>query len=160
MTGTVMLDGRCRSDRGSVATEMVIVTPIALALLCLVALVGRTSSARDTVNNAARTAARSASFERNPAAATAAATQAANDSLNANGFHCAGQTVTADVSSYGPGGQVAVTVTCQVKLSDLGLLGLGGTKDVSATAVEVIDRYKAVSDGFSNSEGSSGGNSR
>lgn len=123
---------------------MVIVTPIALALLCLVALVGRTSSARDTVNNAARTAARSASLERNPTAATAAASHAATDALNANGFHCAGQTVTADISTYGPGGQVSVAVTCQVKLSDLGLLGLGGTKEVTATAVEIIDRYKAT----------------
>ena len=52
--------------------------------------------------------------------------------------------VDADVSSYGPGGQVAVTVTCDIKLSDLGLLGLSGTKAVSARAVEVIDQYKAT----------------
>ena len=137
--------GRLDGDRGSVSTEMVIVTPIALALLCLVALVGRTSSARDTVNSAARDAARSASFERNATAAEAAATQSATDSLNARGFRCAGQLVTADLSSYGPGGQVSVTVTCEVKLSDLGLLGLSGTKQVSATSVEVIDTYKASS---------------
>ncbi len=137
--------GRCSGDRGSVSTEMVIVTPIALALLCLVALVGRTSSARDTVNRAARDAARSASFERSATAASATANQSATDSLNASGFRCAGQTVTADLSSYGPGGQVSVTVTCEVKLSDLGLLGLSGTKQVSATSVEVIDTYRASS---------------
>ena len=137
--------GRLRGDRGSVSTEMVIVTPIALALLCLVALVGRTSSARDTVNSAARDAARSASFERNANAAEAAANQSATDSLNARGFRCVGQHVTADVGSYGPGGQVSVTVTCEVKLSDLGLLGLSGTKSVTATAVEVVDTYRASS---------------
>lgn len=137
-------NSRCQGDLGSVSTEMVIVTPIALALLCLVALVGRTSSARDTVNGAARDAARSASFERNADAATAAATQSATDSLDASGFHCASQNVTADISSYGPGGQVSVTVTCEVKLSDLGLLGLSGTRQVQSTSVEVIDRYKAT----------------
>ncbi len=136
---------RCHGDRGSVSTELVIVTPIALALLCVVALVGRTSSARDVVNNAARDAARSASLERNADSATVAATQSATDSLNASGFRCAAQDVTADVSSYGPGGQVSVTVTCEVKLSDLGLLGLTGTRRIQATSVEIVDRYKATS---------------
>jgi len=136
---------RCCGDRGSVSTEVVIVTPIALALLCLVALVGRTSTARDTVNRSARDAARSASFERSASAASAAADDSATASLDASGFECAGQIVTTDLSSYGPGGQVSVTVTCEVKLSDLGLLGLSGTKRVAATSVEIIDTYKASS---------------
>lgn len=135
---------RLQGDIGSVSTEMVIVAPIAIMLLCLVTLVGRTSSARDTVNSAARDAARAASLERNPANATTAATQSANSALAATSTRCASVSVDADVSSYGPGGQVAVTVTCDIKLSDLGLLGLSGTKAVSARAVEVIDQYKAT----------------
>lgn len=135
---------RLRGDIGSVSTEMVIVAPIAIMLLCFVTLVGRTSSARDTVNSAARDAARAASLERNPINATAAATQSANTALASTSTRCASVSVDADVSSYGPGGQVAVTVTCDIKLSDLGLLGLSGTKAVSARAVEVIDQYKAT----------------
>lgn len=135
---------RLRGDIGSVSTEMVIVAPIAIMLLCFVTLVGRTSSARGTVNSAARDAARAASLERNPINATAAATQSANTALASTSTRCASVSVDADVSSYGPGGQVAVTVTCDIKLSDLGLLGLSGTKAVSARAVEVIDQYKAT----------------
>ena len=66
---------RFGGDRGSVSTEMVIVAPIALALLCLVALVGRTASAREAVDSAARDAARAASFERNANAASITATR-------------------------------------------------------------------------------------
>ena len=51
---------RRRCDDGSVTTELVIVTPIAIALLCLVALVGRTATAREQVDEASRDAARSA----------------------------------------------------------------------------------------------------
>lgn len=139
-----MTPTRLHGDIGSVSTEMVIVAPIAVLLLCLITLVGRTSSARDTVNSAARDAARSASLERNPNNATAAATQSASAALASSSTRCASVSVDADVTSYGPGGQVAVTVTCDIKLSDLGLLGLSGTRAVTARAVEVVDQYRAV----------------
>lgn len=136
---------RVHGDAGSVSTEMVIVTPIAIALLCLVALVGRTTSAREAVDSAARDAARAASIERDPNAATVAATQAASSSLASSGHRCVSYDVSVDVGSYGPGGKVTVTVTCEIPLGDLGPIGLGGTKAITASAVEVVDTYKAVS---------------
>ena len=133
-----------RGDAGSITTELAIVTPIAIALLCLVALVGRTTVARGHVDGAARDAARAASFARDPATAQRDAQTAATNSLTAAGVHCASIQISADVASFGPGGQVTVQVTCDIDLSDLGLIGLGGTHAITATAVEPIDLYRAT----------------
>lgn len=133
---------RARRDRGSITVEVVIVTPVAILLLCLVAFVGRTASAREQVNESARDAARAASFERDPLAAEAAAHDAAASSLTASDTRCARTDVQVDVTSFGPDGQVAVSVTCEIPLSDLGLLGITGTREVTARSVSVLDTYR------------------
>lgn len=135
---------RLRGDQGSVTTEVVIVTPIAIMLLCLVALVGRTATAREQVDEAARDAARSASLERDPSAAWWAAKDSATTSLTAGGFGCASTSVDVDTSAFQPGGQVAVTVRCDIPLSDLGLLGLSGTRTVESRSVSVVDEYRGM----------------
>lgn len=135
---------RLRGDQGSVTTELVMITPIALVLLCLIALTGRTATARGKVDGVARDAARAASFQRDPASAEEAARVAATDAVGAAGVQCASSAVTADVGSFGPGGQVAVTVTCDINLSDLGLIGLSGTRAITARAVEPIDLYRGT----------------
>ena len=135
---------RLRGDEGSVTTEVVIITPIAIMLLCLVALVGRTATAREQVDEAARDAARSASLERDPSAAWWAAQDSATTSLTAGGFRCASTSVVVDTSAFQPGGQVAVTVRCDIPLSDLGLLGLSGTRTVESRSVSVVDQYRGL----------------
>lgn len=132
------------SDRGSVTTEVAIVAPLAIMLLCLVAFVGRSATANGYITGAARDAARSASLERDPAAARQAATDTAATSLAHGGFTCATHTVEVDTARFAPGGQVAVTVRCELPLSDLGLLGLSGTRAVTSTAVSVVDLYRAT----------------
>ena len=136
---------RLRGDEGSVTAELVIITPVAIALLCLVALVGRTTAAHSQVDGAARDAARAASFARNPAAAELAAQQSADTTLTTAGVRCARTEVIADVGSFGPGGRVTVTVTCHIALSDLGLIGLSGTRAILSSSVEPIDLYRAAS---------------
>ncbi len=133
-----------RGDDGSVTTELVMITPVAIVLLCLVALAGRTTMANGRVEGAARDAARSASFERDAASAQLAAQRSATDALNAATVHCASTDVTADVSSFTAGGQIEVTVTCDINLSDLGLIGLSGTRAITATSVEPIDVYRGT----------------
>lgn len=135
---------RRRCDDGSVTTELVIVTPIAIALLCLVALVGRTATAREQVDEASRDAARSASLERDPSAAWSAAQRSATSSLGGGGFRCASTNVAVDTSAFQPGGQVAVTVRCDIPLSDLGLLGLSGVRTVESRSVSVVDQYRGL----------------
>jgi Flp pilus assembly protein TadG len=137
--------GRVRGDAGSVTTEMVIITPIAIALVCLIALVGRTATAREQVNESARDAARAASLERDSVSAKTAAESSAANSLQNGGLRCATSQVDVDVSDFRSGGQVAVTIQCDISLTDLGLIGISGTHTASATAVSVVDAYKGVS---------------
>lgn len=133
-----------RSDRGSATTEAVIVAPVAIVLLCLVALVGRTATAREQVDEAARDAARAASLERHAGAARSAAQDSASASLADGGFRCAATGVDVDTGRFAPGGTVAVTVRCDIPLADLGLVGIGGTRTVEARAVSVIDTWRGT----------------
>ena len=138
------MTGRLRDDRGSITTELVLITPVAIALLCLVALVGRTASAREQVNEASRDAARAASLERDPTSAVVAAESSASRSLTTQGFNCAATRVLVDTAAFTPGGQVSVRVECDVPLSDLGLIGLSGVRTVESSAVSVVDTYRGT----------------
>lgn len=139
------MNGRLRDDCGSITTELVLITPVAIALLCLVALVGRTASAREQVDEASRDAARAASLERDPSSAVVAAESSASRSLTTRGFNCAATRVLVDTTAFTPGGQVSVRVECDVPLSDLGLIGLSGVRTVESSAVSVVDTYRGTS---------------
>ena len=52
-----------------------------------------------------------------------------------------------DVSDFQPGGQVSVSVTCTVGLSDLGLVGFPGAKSMSASAVSPLDQFRQYGTG-------------
>lgn len=125
-------------------TELVLVTPLILVLLLFVAYAGRVAGARNDAVGAARDAARSASLVRTPATAGPVAQEAAEATLADQRVTCAGgPQVDTDVTDFRPGGSVRVEVRCSLKLADLSLLGLRGTRDVTATATEVIDRYRS-----------------
>jgi Flp pilus assembly protein TadG len=127
-------------------------------MLLFVVALGRIVSARMEVDGAAAQAARAASIARDPATATAMAKQAATTALGSDHVTCADLTVTTDTADFAPGGQVAVTVTCTVDLADLVGLRLPASQSISSTSTAVIDLYRAVSGGFSNTEASSGSN--
>ena len=138
------MTGRLCDDRGSITTELVLVTPVAIALLCLVALVGRTASAREQVDEASRDAARAASLERDPFSATSAADASAAQSLTTAGFDCTATRISVDTADFTPGGQVSVRIECDVPLSDLGLIGVSGVRTVESSAVSVVDTYRGT----------------
>jgi len=131
-------------DRGSVTTEMVLVVPIAIALLCLVALVGRTTTTRQVLDGAARDASRAASQQRDPTSARLAALDSATSTITQSGLRCASTSIELDTDRFAPGGQVTAHVACEVNLSDLGLLGLPGSRRVTAAATSVLDTYRAT----------------
>jgi len=118
----------------------------------------RGASAAIDVNSAASAAARAASMAPSPAAARRAATDAAASALAGQSVTCASLSVPVDASQFHRGGTVQVSVHCTVTLSDLGLLGVPGTRDVSATARSPIDTFHRISLGFTNTEASSAGN--
>ena len=136
---------RSRDERGSVTAELVILTPLLILLLLFVVALGRLASARINVDGAAAQAARAASIARDPTSATAAATQAAQAALGSEHVTCAHLTVAVDTTSFTAGGNVAVTVTCAVTLSDLTGLRLPASESVTSRATAVIDTFRSTS---------------
>ncbi|MDA8056852.1 MAG: pilus assembly protein [Actinomycetota bacterium] len=133
-----------RDESGSVALEMVLLTPLLLLMLLFVVALGRSVSARIEVEGAAAQAARAASIARDPTTATAMATEAATTALGSDHVTCGDLAVSTDTADFVPGGEVQVTVTCHVDLAALVGLDLPASEALSSTAVSVIDTYRAV----------------
>ena len=120
------------------AVELALLAIPIVTILLLVTALGRFSDARNQVNEAARDAARQASTYLSPVLATNQANQIANSELTGA---CAHHNITVDTSDLHPGGQVTVSVACNVPLSDLTLLRLPGTETIQASSTSVVDTY-------------------
>lgn len=131
------------SDRGSVTTELVLITPVLLALFAFVVLAGRVGEVRGAVVHATQQAARSASLRGDPTSARAAAETTASGNLERLGVSCVGFDLAVDTARFRRGGHVTVTVTCTVDLSDVATFGLPATRTFTGQATEVIDRWRA-----------------
>ena len=145
MTAGAPLGWRAGGEDGAVATELVLLTPLLVVMLVFVVALGRLAGARIDVDGAAAQAARAASIARSPTAAAAMARQTAADALSSDHVTCAALTVTTDTAGFAPGGQVAVTVTCTVALSDLVGLRLPPAEQITSTATSVVDTFRAAS---------------
>lgn len=132
---------RCRGERGSAATELVVMVPMAVLIVGFVILVGRLSTTNQDVTSASRDAARAASVRQYPGAANADGTAAATATLAGRNVSCQTLTVDVDTSQLQPGGQVTATVTCIVGLNDIVGLGIPGTRTITSTSTAVVDRY-------------------
>ncbi len=130
------------SQRGSITTEVVLLTPVLMLLLAFVVMTGRLGVASGAVTDAAQQAARAASLRADPAAAATDAEATAAANLASAGISCAEFAVEVDTSRFARGGDVAVLVTCTTDLDDLAFAGLPGSTTLSARAVEVIDVYR------------------
>jgi Flp pilus assembly protein TadG len=135
---------RIRSEEGSATAELVILTPLLILFLLLVVAFGRLAGVRGDVDGAAAQAARAASIARDPSSATAAAAQTAQAALSSEHVTCAHFAVAVDTTSFTPGGNVAVTVTCAVNLSALTGLHLPATETIADRFVESLDRYRST----------------
>jgi Flp pilus assembly protein TadG len=131
---------RADADRGSIAIELAVLGPALMLVFGLIIAAGRLANAHNAVDNSAAAAARAASLARTAPSARDAARDAAQRELA--GRHCTAVTVAVNTAGFAvPVGQpatVRVTVTCPVRLSDIGLPGLG-SRTVTATAVSPID---------------------
>ena len=139
-----MTGRRLRGDRGdSGPLEAVILIPVLLALVALVVAFGRTTTAKNDVTFAARSAARAAAQAQTAGAALSRAEQVASATLADSGLACVSHDVSVDASDLRPGGRVTVTVSCEVRLDDVGQLQIAlGDRRLSATATEVVDRVR------------------
>ena len=132
------VDPQHRRDRGSMAVEVVLMTPVLVAFLLLVVSFGRYVAVRGEVESATRDAVRAASIERSSSAAATAARRTASASLTGHAT-CAPAALS---GAFDAGGTVTATLICSVPLSDLGLLGLPGSVRVRASSSAPLDLYR------------------
>lgn len=132
------------SQRGTIAVELVLLTPLLLALLLFVVGLGRLAEARGLVLGAARDAARAASQQRSPETARAVAEQTAADDLAGAGLSCVHLSIRTDTAAFTPGGLVRVHVDCTADLRDLTGVGLPASKTLRSTAAAPLDTYRAT----------------
>ncbi|HEX9994704.1 MAG TPA: TadE/TadG family type IV pilus assembly protein [Acidimicrobiales bacterium] len=125
-------------------TETVLLTPLLVVLVLFVVLCGRLGSTANDVETAASDAARAASIELSSAAAVAAGESTAAAVLAERSVGCSSRAVVVSTGGLVNGGTVEVTVTCVVSLADLSGLGLPGSKTVTASAAEIVDRYRGA----------------
>jgi len=131
-----------RDERGSLALELVVLTPVLVLTLWLVGVLSlRAMVAHAQVDGAARDAARAASIERSAVTARQAAALTAASSLRQARRTCQAIQVTTGTERFQPGGTVEVTVTCTIRLQDLGLSFLPGNHATSAPYAAPIDLY-------------------
>jgi Flp pilus assembly protein TadG len=131
-------------DRGTMTLELAIITPVFVGFMMLLAGLGRMVDVQSQIDGAARDAARAASVARDrtgPGGAQDMAQQAALSSLGGNGWCTNGPTVSTNLSDWNPGGQVTVTVHCDVSLGDVAWIGFPGNKLMHGSATAPIDKY-------------------
>lgn len=135
---------RAPSDDGSMAVELVVLTPALFLLAILILAFGRVAEARQQVVEAARAGAEAAAVQPDSSTAQEGAARLAVRDLFEGAHTCAGDQVTVDVGRFAPGGSVTVDVTCTVTLSDLSVPGLPGSTTLRASSTAPVDPYRSV----------------
>ncbi len=134
------------NDRGSATLELAIAAPVLLLLITLVIVAGRVAQAHQVVEAAAGEAARAATAAGGVASARAQADAAVAAALDSAGLACQSTSTQVDTSQWalpvGRPARVTATVTCQVRLSDLAMPGLPGSRLVTGSAGSALDTYR------------------
>lgn len=130
---------RVRSERGSMAVELVILAPLLMAFVMLIVLVGRFVTVQGDIDAAARDAARAASLQVSRPAAVVAAKDVVSKSLD--------DQTTCDPPTMSPtfeaGATLVVRLRCKVSYQGLGLLGVRGHKVIEAESTVPLDPYRS-----------------
>jgi Flp pilus assembly protein TadG len=124
--------------------ELVLLAIPVLAVMMLIVFVGRVVRANGTLDGVAHYAALRSAEARSAGDADAAAQTAASADLAASGLPCESTDIQVDTAAFRSGGTVAVTVTCQLRLSDLGPLPIPGDRLVTSRSVAAIDVYRGT----------------
>jgi Flp pilus assembly protein TadG len=137
------IDAKPRHETGSATVEAVVLVPVLMLFVLLAIAFGRYQTAREEVIGAARAGAEAAAIMPSAQSAKTAANEAALPALSTSPCHRV--VVATDTSDFMPGGEVTVTVSCTVELSDIGAPGLPGQSTVTISQVAPIDPYRVVS---------------
>jgi len=134
-----------RDERGSVAAELTLLTPLLILLLLFLVFCGRLADTKIRINDVAHQAARAATLARTPSQATANAQATASAALASAGITCQSLTVSTDTQGLKPGSTVTVTVSCSVGLGDLTSLGVPGSRTFESSFSSPVDVWRGTS---------------
>lgn len=139
------MNNRWRDERGSATVETVIGVPVFVLLILLAIMGGRVALAKQAVDAATADAARVASQSRDAAKAKSDAIEVAEASLANQGITCLDTTITVDTAALrrpaGSPGVVTVTVSCTLRLADLGLPA-AASRTIAATVTSPVDTFR------------------
>jgi Flp pilus assembly protein TadG len=127
-------------QRGSMAVETVILTPIFVLLLVFVSYASRVVTAQHELNRAADVAARAASQVRSTSM-TRKGIETAASSIRGNRSHCLNFTTQVSRRTIAEIIHVEVQTSCRVDVFGLSLLGIR-SPELTATSTEVVDVYR------------------
>jgi hypothetical protein len=128
-----------RSEVGSAAAEIVILTPLLIMVALLFVVGGRLANGLQEVGAAARTSVDAAVIA--PTAATADA-QGAVAAASEVSHDCHSYSFAADVADFAPGGLVSVQIRCEVGLAALGIPLLPDSVTLAGRASGAIEPYR------------------
>ncbi|MFZ0170664.1 MAG: TadE family protein [Acidimicrobiales bacterium] len=135
---------RSGKDRGSASAELVLLTPLLVAVFGCVFFVGRLVLARQAVDDAARTALQAAVTMPDGPEANDLASLTTLVLLSADHGLCARVSTVTNTSNFVAGGTVSVKVTCVVRFSSLAFAGVPGSVTLSATRGGDLEPYREV----------------
>lgn len=123
------------------------VAPGLLMVVALLIMGGRIAIAGGAVEHAAAEGSRAASIARTAQEAAADGVAAARRSLDRQDIQCVNMAPPrVDTAQFSrPPGQpatVSVTVTCEVRLSDIAIPGLPGSRTITETVESPLDTYR------------------
>ena len=140
------LAARLKGERGTGTLEVAIVGGAFVLVFVVVALLVRVNQTGNAVESAADAAARAASLARDTGQAQNEAAAMANVSLAQAGVECINLTVTIDSAGInaplGTTGVVSADVTCTISVSNSVLIGMPGTREITAHAISPVDAYR------------------
>lgn len=131
------------SEAGSASAELVLLTPLLVAVLGAAFFAGRLALARQAVDDAARTALQAAVTMPDGPTAAAAAALTARDEIGQEGL-CGRISTATDTTRFVAGGSLYVSVTCVVPFSKLAFLGVPGSVTLTAVRGGDIEPYREV----------------
>jgi Flp pilus assembly protein TadG len=135
---------RRRHDAGSASTELVLLTPLLVAIVGGFFFAGRLVLARQDVDDAARTALQAAVTTADGQDASSIATGTTGAVLGVDNGLCSTLSTATDTADFVAGGRVFVRVTCEVRFSSVAFAGVPGSVTLSATGGAVLEPYREV----------------
>lgn len=131
---------------GSVAIELVILTPAVILFFAVMVVAGRITLAQQAAEAAAYDAARTASLARSASAAEIDGKNAAQTSFQSQGLVCLSLRVEVNTTEFGKPppepATVQAAVSCRVQLADVALPGMPGEMELTGVFTSPLDRYR------------------